>query len=130
MLELAILSGRRAQTVVPLPVLPCSIGRSGADVDLDAPGVASKHALLTDRGDQGFHLEAVGEATLYSAGKSHRSLRIKNGDVFEIGGVGLQFRLCPARPRNLDWLEVGAAALILLIAAFELVWLLISPSWP
>lgn len=130
MLELAILSGRRAQTVIPLPILPCSIGGSVADIDLESPGVASKHAVLADRGPEGFQIEAVGEATIYSGGKSHRSLRIKNGDVFELGGVSLQFRLCPARPRNLDWIEIGAASLILLIGAGELLWLLISASWP
>jgi hypothetical protein len=130
MLELAILSGRRARTVIPLPVLPCSIGRSGADIDLESSGVASKHAVLADRGPEGFRVEAVGEATIYIGGKSHRSIRIKDGDVFELGGVGLQFRLRPARSRNLDWLEIGAALLILLIGAAELLWLLISASWP
>jgi hypothetical protein len=130
MLELAILTGRRAQTVIPLPVLPRSIGRSGADIDLESSGVASRHAVLEDRGPEGFQIQAVGEATIYSGGKSYRSLRIKNGDVFELGGVGLQFRLCPARPRNLDWLEISAASLILLIGAGELLWLFISASWP
>lgn len=130
MVELAILSGRRAATVVPIVRFPCVIGRAGADVSLEDPGVAAVHATLTGGGIEGFRIEAAGEATMYSGGSSQRQMRLRNGEIFEIGSVRLQFCIRPARPRNLAWMEYLAVALLGGVCAVELAWILISPAWP
>ncbi len=130
MVELAILSGRRARTVIPVPRVPCVLGREGADIPLPEPGVAAAHATLSDAGPLGFVLDADGGATLYVEGKPLRQLALRDGTVFDLGSVRLQFRIQPARPRNLRGLEILAFGLVALTIAAEIGWLVISPSWP
>ena len=130
MVELAILTGRRAQTVIPVPRLPCTLGRDGADIPLTEPGVAAVHATLRDAGTDGFVLESDSPASIYSGGKPLQRLALRDGSVFDLGSIRLQFRIQPARPRDLRWLEVLAFGLIAVTTAAEVVWLLISPTWP
>jgi hypothetical protein len=130
MVELAILNGRRARTVIPVPRLPCNLGREGADIPLPEPGVASLHATLSDAGPLGFTLDANGDASLYADGKQLTKLPLRDGTVFDIGSVRLQFRIQPARPRNLRGLERLAFGLIALTGAAEIGWLVISRAWP
>jgi hypothetical protein len=130
MVELAILSGRRASTVVPVPRLPCVLGREGADLPFPEPGVAAIHATLSDAGALGFVLNADGDASVYAAGKALRQLPLRDGTIFDLGSVRLQFRIQPARPRSLRGLEILAFALVGLTVAAEIGWMIISPAWP
>jgi hypothetical protein len=130
MVELAILSGRRARTVIPIPRLPCVLGREGADIPLSEPGVLATHATVSDAGPLGFMLEAEADASVYAAGKPLRQLPLRDGTIFDLGSVRLQFRIQPARPRSLRGLEILAFVLIGLTIAAEIVWLIISPTWP
>ena len=130
MVELAILSGRRASTVVCIDQFPCTLGRSTSGVELDDAGVAPQHATLILDRESGFQIEALGEATIYSGGQSVRQLRLHNGELFELGGLRLQFRLRPARPRNLAWLENLSAAAVAACFMAEGVWIFLSPAWP
>lgn len=130
MVELAILTGRRAHTVVPVPHLPCVLGREGAGIALPEPGVATKHATLRDAGTEGFVLESDSPASIYSGGKLLQRLALRDGSVFDLGSVRLQFRIQPASPRDLRWLEVLTLGLIAATMAAEIAWLLISPTWP
>ncbi len=130
MVELAILSGRRASAVISIDRFPCTLGRSGADVELDEPGIAPRHATLTRDPTNGFQLEALGKATVYCEGRNVLEMHLRNGELFELGGVRLQFRLSPARARNLAWLDQLAAAAVVGVFGAEIVWILISSSWP
>ena len=130
MVELAILTGRRAHTVIPVPRLPCVLGRAEADIALSEPGVAAMHATLRDAGTEGFVLESDASASIYSGGKPLQRLALRDGSVFDLGSIRLQFRIQPSQPRDLRWLEVLAFGLIAVTTATEIAWLLISPTWP
>ncbi len=130
MVELAILTGRRAHTVIAVPRLPSVLGRDGADIALPEPGVALVHATLRDAGIEGFILEAESATSIYSGGKPLQRLALRDGSVFELGSIRLQFRIQPAHSRNLRGLEVLTFGLIAATMAAEVAWLLISPTWP
>ena len=99
-------------------------------VELDDPGVASPHATLLHDPAAGYLLKALGAATLYTGGRSVHELRLRNGELFQLGGVCLQFRLRPAKARDWAWLELLSAAAVAACCVAEVLWILISPSWP
>ncbi|MBN9690124.1 MAG: hypothetical protein J0M24_07785 [Verrucomicrobia bacterium] len=89
--------------VDPIPFL---VGRKGANLELEQPGIWDRH-FIVDRSDAGtFVVIPQPEAVLTRAGHVlTEATPLRNGDILEAGSVRLQFRLRAARQRSLSALE-------------------------
>ena len=114
MVQLTILSGESAGTVMVARRFPFAIGR-GADnhFRIDAPGVWEKHLALTLDPAEGVQALRQGDGLAAVAGESFRQRTLRDGDVLEIGAIKIQFSLSQTiqysfRIREwLTWLALG-----------------------
>ncbi len=126
MVELRKLDGSRPidYLVDPIPFL---IGRKGANLELEQPGVWDRHFVVDRAGDGMFVAIPQPEALLTRAGRVlTEATPLRNGDVLEAGSARLQFRLRAARQRSLSALEtltwVGLGALVMVQIALAANW--------
>ena len=118
MVELRKLEATRSIDYLVDPV-PFSIGRRGANLELEQPGVWDRHFVVDRAGDGMFVAIPQPEALLTRAGLVlTETTPLRNGDILEAGSVRLQFRLRSARQRslsaleNLTWLGLGALVVV------------------
>lgn len=127
MFQLQILSGKAAGTVQTARRLPFYVGRrAGADLQAEEPGVWEDHLRLDLDAAQGICAQALAEAPLVVNGTPARSVRLRNGDLLDLGGLKLRFWLAPAPLRSLKWREAltwGWLALLGACQVFLLLWL-------
>ena len=119
MLQLHILTGKKAGVTWDAPELPLSVGRSAAaGLRLEEPGVWDRHFQIELRGADGFVLSADPQTFVTINGAQTREARLRNGDVIEIGELKMRFGFTPPRPRGLRWREwMVWAGLVLLCAS-------------
>ena len=90
--------------VDPVPFL---VGRRGANLELEQPGVWDRHFIVDRSVDGMFVAIPQPEAVLTRAGRVlTEATSLRNGDVLEAGSARLQFRLRAARQRSLSALEI------------------------
>jgi predicted component of type VI protein secretion system len=119
MIQLKILSGKKAGTSWVARRFPVRIGRSeNSDLQVDDPGVWDDHLQIDVRRKEGFFLTAQSGA--HAAVNSERISEprvLRNGDTIEIGGARLQFWLGQTRQKglrlreSLTWLALAAISL-------------------
>jgi pSer/pThr/pTyr-binding forkhead associated (FHA) protein len=117
-IQLRILSGRKAGTASVARRFPVRIGRSAnADLRLEEDGVWEQHVVVEFKRGEGYLLAAQGDALISVNGEpSHKSL-LHNGDCITIGSVELRFWLAEVRQSGLAfretvaWLAIGAVCL-------------------
>ena len=101
MVQLQILSGKRAGAQFTAARLPMLIGRaSGADLSLEEPGVWPRHFRITRQGPQ-LVCQAEPSALLSVNGVPVDQAVLRNGDVISIGALKIQFALSPVRQSSL-----------------------------
>lgn len=110
--------------VDPVPFL---VGRRGANLELEQPGVWDRHFIVDRSADGTFVAIPQPEAVLTRAGRVlTEATALRNGDVLEAGSVRLQFRLQSARQRSLSALEiltwVGLSVLVVVQIALAASW--------
>lgn len=119
MVQLQILSGRRAGQWVPLENFPFTVGRGAATaLALEEPGVWEKHLQFELDPADGFFVRNSPPAITAVNGNSVEHVRLKNGDIVEAGGAKLRFWLTAPRqpslrPRELaTWAGIVALCLV------------------
>lgn len=110
--------------VDPVPFL---VGRRGANLELEQPGVWDRHFIVDRSNDGRFVAIPQPEAVLTRAGRVlTETTPLRNGDVLEAGSARLQFRLRAARQRSLSALEiltwVGLCVLVVVQIALAASW--------
>lgn len=115
MVQLQILSGKRAGFQFVALRLPLAVGRSPeADLCLDEPGVFPVH-LTVRRERVDLVCEAQPDALLTINGGTVQRAVLRNGDVIGMGSLKVGFALAPARQGSLllrEWLTWAALALL------------------
>lgn len=114
MIQLTILSGDSAGTVMVARRFPFRIGRdAGSHLRLDAPGVWERHLELACEPDDGIVGYAHGGGMVAVAGAAFQRRTLRNGDVLEMGAIKIRFSLSPTSQRDfrfrewLTWLALG-----------------------
>ena len=117
MVQLQILSGRRAGAKFDRSSLPIIIGRSEqSDVSLEEPGVWPCHCKIHWR-QEGLVLEVEPGALASVNGVPMPCALLRNGDMITLGGVTLRFSLSPIQQSSaalrewLTWIALGALCL-------------------
>jgi predicted component of type VI protein secretion system len=117
MVQLQILSGKRAGEQFTAIRLPVQIGRAaGADLSLEEPGVWPRHCQIERQGRE-LICQAEAGALLSVNGVPVDEAVLRNGDVISMGALKLQFALSPVRQSSLrarECLTWAALALLCL----------------
>jgi len=118
MLQLDILSGKKAGTQLVARRFPFRLGRSPqCEVVLDDRGVWDLHAEFGMHSGEGIVLSAAPQAFVAVNGKKAQQVRLRNGDFIEAGSVKLRFSLSATTQRGLrlretaTWLALAALCL-------------------
>ena len=130
MVQLEILSGKKAGTSVVARRFPFRVGRSpDASLALDDGGVWDNHLAFEVHRDSSvvLNVQQNALATINGAPSSQTAI-LKNGDVIEFGAVKVRFGFSPARQRSQRWREIalwiGLGALC--VAQVALIYLLLE----
>ncbi len=120
MVQLQILSGRRAGLIWEARHFPIKVGRSPqADLRLEDEGVWDQHFELSLAAKTGFNLQTHPGAIIAINQTPAEAARLHNGDIITAGAVQIAFRLSPTRQRNLQWREWFVWSLLLIVAGGE-----------
>ena len=113
MLQLQILSGKKAGATFATSRFPVQIGRSAmADLCLEDSGVWDRHFEVL-RTTEGLSLKTQGDATVTVNDQQVTEAILHNGDLISIGLLKLRFGLTPVQQKSLrlrEWLTwIGLA---------------------
>ncbi len=118
MLQLDILSGKKAGTQLVARHFPFRLGRSPqSELVLDDHGVWDQHAEFGMHPGEGIVLSAAPQAFIAVNGQKTQQVCLRNGDLIEAGSVTLRFSLSPTTQRGLrlretaTWLALAALCL-------------------
>jgi len=127
MVQLQILTGKRAGAQYTAARLPLQIGRAaGSDLCLEEPGVWPRHFQIS-RQWLDLVCQAQPEALLSVNGAQVDQAVLRNGDIISIGALKIQFALSPVRQSSLSAREglTWAALALLCLAQVLLIYNLI-----
>ena len=128
MVQLQILSGKRAGAQFTASRLPLQVGRAApADLSLEEPGVWPRHFQITREG-RDLVCQAEADALLSVNGVPIERAVLRNGDVISIGALKIQFALSPVRQSSLTAREslTWAALALLCLGQIALIYRLIQ----
>lgn len=118
MVQLKVLSGKKAGTAWVARRFPVRIGRSAAaDLQMEESGVWDQHLQLDFDPAQGIVLSAQPDALAAVNGQAVQQTVLRNGDAIDIGSLRLQFWLSETRQANLrlregfTWAAIAAISL-------------------
>ena len=99
---------------------PFSIGRAAhSDLQVEAPGVWERHALIHLTGDGKFILRAESGALILAGGASIPEMELVLGQELSLGSARLTASLAPAQQKRLAFAEAAAWALLILVVLAE-----------
>jgi hypothetical protein len=128
MVQLQILSGEKAGTILEARRFPVRIGRSDQmDLRLAESGVWDEHLRLALDRKQGIVAEPMKAALLHLNGEPSGRTVLKNGDLLEIGSARIRFWISPASQRSFqsrEWLTWSGLVIITLAQMALILWLL------
>jgi len=128
MVQLKILSGKKAGTAWVARRFPIRIGRSPtADCQLEEDGIWDQHLLLEFRRTEGFVLSVEPKALAAVNGEHVQEAVLRNGDTIELGALKLQFWLAETRQFGLRLREtlVWLGIIAVFFAQFGLIYCLL-----
>jgi pSer/pThr/pTyr-binding forkhead associated (FHA) protein len=128
MIQLNILSGKKAGTQTVARHFPFRIGRAAANnLQLDDDGVWDQHLDLEFQKEEGFKLATSPNALATVNNEPVQNKILRNGDTIAIGSVKIQFWLATARQRGLRLREgfVWALLIFVTIGQFALLYWLV-----
>jgi len=106
MIQLKVLTGKKAGTACTARRFPLLIGRSAdAQLQLQEDGVWDEHLQLDFRPGEGFVLTVHENALASVNGEPIHQTTLRNGDLIQIGSSRLQFWLGETRQVSLGWRE-------------------------
>jgi pSer/pThr/pTyr-binding forkhead associated (FHA) protein len=101
MVQIKILSGKKAGSSLDARRFPFSIGRSASStLQLEEPGIWDEHVKIGLDPAEGFVVETHVNALATINGQPVQRAVLRNGDTIEIGSVKLQFWLSEAPQRG------------------------------
>ena len=128
MIQLQILSGKKAGTSLVARRFPFHIGRSSAaDLCLEEEGVWEQHLEFELALPTSFVLNAQPNALATVNGRRVEQTLLRNGDLIEIGSLKMRFWLSPTRQIGLrfrEWLTWSALVLLSAGQVCLIYWLL------
>jgi pSer/pThr/pTyr-binding forkhead associated (FHA) protein len=118
MVQLKLLSGKKAGAELSFDRFPISIGRlPSADLSADEPGVWDHHCEIVWPPNDGLYLQAQPNAASRVNGENVENCLLRNGDLISVGALNIRFGFTSMRQRSLLVRElltwVGLAALCL-----------------
>jgi predicted component of type VI protein secretion system len=128
MVQLQILSGKKAGTQFTAARVPLLIGRAAdADLSLEEPGVWPRHCQIARHG-RDLVCQAQAGAILSVNGVPVDEAILRNGDVLSMGALKIQFALSPVRQASQRLREclTWAALAILCLGQVALIYRLIQ----
>lgn len=123
MIQLKILSGKKAGTEMVARHFPFRVGRSAdCELSIEDAGVWERHFQI-NLNPPGFDLATEPNTSVVIDGKTLQQTQLRNGDIIEIGLAKILFGFSPTRQKSLvlrEWLTwialialcVGQLALI------------------
>jgi Inner membrane component of T3SS, cytoplasmic domain len=129
MIQLNILSGKKAGSQTVVRLFPFHIGRAEANnLQLEDDGVWDQHLSLEFQRHQGFVVRTTANALAAVNGQPVQTVLLCNGDVIILGSARLQFWLGTVYQRGLRAREFSVWVLIaaVCIAQLALIYWLIS----
>ena len=118
MVQLKVLSGKRAGTAWVVRRFPVRIGRSTtADLQLEEEGVWDQHLQLDFNPAEGIILTTQPNALATVNGQPLQQTVLRNGDAIDIGSLKMQFWLSETRQgglrlrEGLTWVAIAAISL-------------------
>ena len=116
MIQLKVLSGKRAGTELVARHFPFCVGRSSTcELCLDEPGVWDRHFQIDLDSTRDFVLAAEPQTSVTIDGNVVHKTALRNGDIIEMGSARILFGFSPTRQKSLavrEWLTwIGFAAL-------------------
>jgi pSer/pThr/pTyr-binding forkhead associated (FHA) protein len=119
MIQLKILSGKKAGTALVARRFPVRVGRSPeSDLRVEDDGVWNRHFEVLLNPSRGFILRAEAGALTTVNRETAREVLLRNGDSIEAGSLRLQFWLGETRQRGLEprewftWCLIAAISLV------------------
>jgi pSer/pThr/pTyr-binding forkhead associated (FHA) protein len=107
-IQLDILSGKKAGTSIVARRFPFRVGRSSdSALLLDDGGVWDRHLTFNSHRGSAVVLNVQQDALATVNGAPMQTASLKNGDVIEFGAVKLRFSLSAARQRSQRWREIA-----------------------
>lgn len=126
MVQLQILSGRKAGEIFDSRSLPVTVGRSEqSNVSLDEPGVWPAHCKIQWL-PEGIVMETEPDAWVSVNGLPAPRAVLRNGDLLTIGGATLRFSFSPLRQSSLalrewlTWIALGALCIAQVAVIYRL----------
>jgi pSer/pThr/pTyr-binding forkhead associated (FHA) protein len=117
MVQLKVLSGKKAGTAWVARRFPVRIGRSpAANLQLEEDGVWDQHLQLDFNPAEGIVLSAQSNALVAVNGQAVQQTVLRNGDSIDLGSSKLQFWLADTRQTDLRLREVFTWAAIAAIS--------------
>ena len=128
MLQIEILSGKKAGQVIPVRRFPFQVGRSTeSDLTLIDWGVWKRHFAI-HQNQEGFVLVPEKRATVFLNGKKvEGEVRLRPGDEIGIGTVKLCVGFSPVQQQDRKGLEIFVWGLVVLIGMGELLLMFLLP---
>jgi pSer/pThr/pTyr-binding forkhead associated (FHA) protein len=106
MIQLQVLSGKQAGTAIVVDRLPWTLGRGPSSSHrFEEEGVWDRHLEISYHSPEGFSLKTAPDAIACVNGERVNIVRLRPGDLVEVGSVRLRFWLSPARQRRLRFVE-------------------------
>ena len=128
MVQLRILSGKKAGSAYVARRFPVQIGRSAkAELQLEEDGVWNEHLRLDFSPGEGFVLSACENALAAVNATPVQKTVLRNGDLIQVGSSKLQFWLSETRHVSLGWREwlLWSGIAIISVGQVVLVYLLL-----
>jgi pSer/pThr/pTyr-binding forkhead associated (FHA) protein len=120
MIQLNVLSGRKAGTRTVVRHFPFRIGRAaGTELQLEDDGVWDEHLTVEFDPQSGFNLAVAPDALVAVNAEPVQNATLRNGDIITFGSVKIQFWLASARQGSLRLRENFAWALLLAVTVFQ-----------
>ncbi len=116
MIQLRVLSGKKADTQTVVRRFPFRIGRAAEnELQLEDDGVWDQHLTLEFQPQSGFNLTTAPSALVTVNAAPVQNATLRNGDTITVGSVKIQFWLAAARQRSLFARESFVWALLLFV---------------
>lgn len=119
MIQLDILSGKKAGSQVVVRRFPFQVGRSAqSSLQLEDDGIWDEHLTVEFHRPQGFVAKTNPNALASINGQSAQAQLLHNGDIIGLGSVKIQFWLAATRQRSLRlremlvWVLVGGICIM------------------
>jgi hypothetical protein len=118
MIQLHILSGKKAGATVSASKFPFQVGRAGVSaLPLDDTGVWGQHFEIAWPTRETLVLRSNSQATTVVNGANVNEVTLHEGDIIEVGAVKMRFGFAPVRQKSLAVREmltwIGLAVLSL-----------------